>query len=266
MNYKNIMVAFLFMMFSTFVPIFEIQNSLYNEDNKEGSLYSGINKNMNELLRFSLASAKANVKEKKVYETALSSILKNEALEGEIQEKERIEEEKECEELKRLESSPPNVPNDDPYCKSYAFSYMYGMNITSVNSRQYSFLHSNDIHADENGFFIDKDGRLLVAVGTFYADNIGDKVDIMFDDGSVMKCVVGDFKSDHHTDSSHRYYYGYFDYQDVDGITLEPLWVQGDGSVLEFILDYDSWNGYRPEQFESPHRIDKILDLTREGL
>ena len=61
------------------------------------------------------------------------------------------------------------------------------------------------------------DGRMCVAVGTYYGLT-GTKLDITLSNGTIMYCIVGDSKSDHHTDSSHRV-------------------CQGNGSIVEFIVD-----------------------------
>ncbi len=62
------------------------------------------------------------------------------------------------------------------------------------------------------------DGRYLVALGTYYTSTIGQYVDIMLEDGTVLPCILGDVKSDTHTDETRRY----------------QKW---DKSVLEFIVD-----------------------------
>lgn len=70
---------------------------------------------------------------------------------------------------------------------------------------------------DENGF-----RRIgiyyLVALGTFYAKNIGDTFTITFEDGSQIQIMVGDVKANEHTDINNQY-------------TLH------DGSIVEFIVD-----------------------------
>lgn len=62
------------------------------------------------------------------------------------------------------------------------------------------------------------DGRMLIALGTHYTSTIGQYVDIELEDGTILACMLGDVKSDTHTDDTHRY----------------QRW---DKSVVEFIVD-----------------------------
>ena len=147
-----------------------------------------------------------------------------------------------------------NVPNNEPLCKSEAFSYEYKQNITKKTSDQYKQLLDPGIYTDSNGY-VKLGDRYLIAVGTGYAKNVGDKIDVLYEDGTILKCIVGDFKSDRHTDSSHRYHVGGMETRLVDidtgenfvlgtdtetrNVEVRDLEFQGDGSVVEFILD---WN------------------------
>lgn len=261
---RDYLFIMMLMMVCTFVPVKALSGDNIQERAK-GNLYAGSIKAVAESTRSSLFIAQASVKENHTYETALGNIEENASLGIEAYDEEKeLKEARQKEESERLDeeieeknmviNESANVPNEDPMCRSYAFSYMYGMNITSVNSMQYKFIHSGSVMPDDNGYLIDSDGRYLVAVGTYFANNIGDKIDILFDDGTILKCVVGDFKADRHTDETHRYYKGYLD---EDG-----AFHQGDGSVLEFILDYDTWNNTRLPQFETVH---KIVNITKIG-
>jgi len=57
---------------------------------------------------------------------------------------------------------------------------------------------------DENGFR-KIDGRYCVAVGTYYSSFCGSLLDITLENGTVIKCIVGDIKQDIHTDELHMY-------------------------------------------------------------
>ena len=59
--------------------------------------------------------------------------------------------------------------------------------------------------------------RYLVALGSAYADEVGQKIDIVMESGQIIPAIVGDFKADEHTDE-----YG-----------STQRW---DGSVVEFIV------------------------------
>lgn len=58
----------------------------------------------------------------------------------------------------------------------------------------------------------------MVALGTFYAQEIGQTYIITFEDGSEIRTIVGDVKADEHTDSNNQYHLR-------------------DGSIVEFIID-----------------------------
>lgn len=74
--------------------------------------------------------------------------------------------------------------------------------------------------------YTDEDGmrkvgrRYCIAVGTFYTSEIGTKVDLMMENGNEIPCIVGDIKSDQHTDELHQ--------RGANG-----------GCVAEFIVDTD---------------------------
>lgn len=61
----------------------------------------------------------------------------------------------------------------------------------------------------------------VVALGSYYADHIGDRFKITLESGEEFTAVVGDFKADVHTDASNRY---------------TPM-SNGRKNVLEFIVD-----------------------------
>lgn len=61
------------------------------------------------------------------------------------------------------------------------------------------------------------DGYPLVAVGTYYADKVGYKIEVYLDTGVSFIAIVGDIKADKHTDESNR--------------------ITSTGNVVEFIVD-----------------------------
>ena len=61
------------------------------------------------------------------------------------------------------------------------------------------------------------EGRYLVALGFAYADMVGEKIDVVMEDGTVIPVMIGDFKALEHTD-------------DNNSITVH------DGSIIEFIV------------------------------
>lgn len=98
-------------------------------------------------------------------------------------------------------------------------TYMSYQAITNKESDQY-VLQQQAVTV--NGFRM-VDDRYLIAVGTHYAKQCGIKLDVTLDDGSVVKCIVGDIKQDIHTDSNNQY-------------------VIHNGNIVEFIVDVKSLN------------------------
>ena len=104
-----------------------------------------------------------------------------------------------------------------PESRSNFKSWMDYRTITNRSSRQWTLQQS--AWTDADGFRRFGDDYYMVAVGTYYLkDGVGDVLEIEFSSGIVIKAVVGDIKSDRHTDETRRF-------------TLT------DGSVVEFIVD-----------------------------
>ena len=94
-------------------------------------------------------------------------------------------------------------------------TYMDYRAITNKNSKQWELQQ----HAWTEGRGFRKIGEhFLVAVGTFYADEVGKELLIEFEDGQQIKAIVGDIKQDKHTDPTNRY-------------------VPVNGNIVEFIVD-----------------------------
>lgn len=97
-------------------------------------------------------------------------------------------------------------------------SYMSYKAITNRNSKQYEL--QKYAYTDYLGLRC-VDGRICVAVGTYYTNTIGTKLDIVMKNGAVIECIVGDIKADIHTDKLNRQH-------------------SIDKSVIEFIVDVKS--------------------------
>jgi len=94
-------------------------------------------------------------------------------------------------------------------------TYMDFRAITNKNSKQWQLQQ----HAWTEGRGFRKIGEhFLVAVGTFYANEVGKELLIEFEDGQQIKAIVGDIKQDRHTDPTNRY-------------------VPINGNIVEFIVD-----------------------------
>ena len=106
-----------------------------------------------------------------------------------------------------------DVPTGDTAFKSY-MSYKA---ITNKKSSQYKL--QRRCWTDGNGLRRYKT-YYVVALGSYYADNIGDTFRITTEDGHSFECVVGDFKADRDTDKLNQY---------------TPM--QGRKCVVEFVVD-----------------------------
>lgn len=94
-------------------------------------------------------------------------------------------------------------------------SYMGYQSITCKASKQYKL--QQKAKTGKYGIRTVK-GRYLIAMGTYYTKNVGDKFDIKLSDGTILKCMIGDIKSDRHTDTKRQKQ-------------------KYDGSIIEFISD-----------------------------
>lgn len=103
-------------------------------------------------------------------------------------------------------------------------TYMGWQCITAVASRQYKLRTAAGMNFDEEGFAKIGD-RYVVAVTTTFG-NVGDYIDVYQEDGTVIKCIIGDIKS-----------------QGDAGCTK---WGHDNGQcVVEFVVDKSSWYGNR---------------------
>lgn len=109
------------------------------------------------------------------------------------------------------------VPDGDTSFKSY----MDYRAITNICSDQFKL--QQECVTDSHGLRRYGDDY-VIAVGSYYSKNIGDRLTITLDNGSSFTAVVGDFKANKHTDSTNRYYA-------MSG---------GKKNVIEFIVDTDA--------------------------
>ena len=121
------------------------------------------------------------------------------------------------------------------------YAYMGWQCITNKSTDQYKFMVSTGMQFDEEGFGKVGD-RYVVAVTETYG-NVGDFIDVVQEDGTVLKCVIGDFKGIH-----------------------ESKWGHSNGkSVVEFVVDKASWYG-NPDKYVSKLHpewiqcVDKIIN------
>lgn len=132
-----------------------------------------------------------------------------------------------------------NVPNWECGCKSATKTHMSYRAITSKCSPQYK-LQQSAFTSDCGIRMIGN--RYMVAVGTHYADKVGQEITVIMCSGEQIQCVVGDFKADSHTDESHRYHVGGYE---------NGKYYAGDGSVIEFIVDTSTYSTEKiPNEFD----------------
>lgn len=102
-----------------------------------------------------------------------------------------------------------------PHIDSSFKAYMDYRTITNMSSDQWKL--QKLAHTDTSGIRM-IDNMYMVAVGTYYADRCGVILDITFDSGKTIKCIVGDIKDDRHTDTLKQH---------------------SNGNIVEFIVDDD---------------------------
>ena len=94
-------------------------------------------------------------------------------------------------------------------------TYMDYEKITNKSSRQW---HLQQLAYTDSEGFRKFNGSYLVAVGTYYADEVGKEFRVTLDSGIVFHAMVGDIKQDIHTDANNQY-------------------VTTNGNIMEFIVD-----------------------------
>lgn len=97
-------------------------------------------------------------------------------------------------------------------------SYMSWKAITNTDSKQYKLQKS--CWTDKKGLRRYKQDY-VIALGSYYANYIGERFTITLDSGKTFTAIVGDFKADKHTDETNKY---------------TPM-ENGRKNVVEFIVD-----------------------------
>lgn len=101
-------------------------------------------------------------------------------------------------------------------------TYMDYTAVTNRNSSQYQLLHSQKAYT-RKGFRM-YDGYYCVAMGSYYSRQIGTKFYVTLSNGRTLRCILGDQKSDRHTNETHQY-------------------AKKNKDILEFIVDGMSLSG-----------------------
>ena len=109
-----------------------------------------------------------------------------------------------------LDYTSMEVPNNSEFK-----SYMSYKTIGDKNSDQYKLISE---YEDTECGIMAVDGRYVVAVGTYYTDEVGTKIDLVMENGETVGAIVGDIKANQHTDAKNQQH-------------------KVDGSVVEFLVD-----------------------------
>lgn len=115
-----------------------------------------------------------------------------------------------------VEPNPNFVIRDTPSNNSFK-SYMDANKIEDTTSQQFQLLSQYEL--SDIGVYV-VDGRYCIAMGSYYTKEIGTKIDLVMENGSVVECILADCKADCDTDSTNR---------------QNP-----NGSIAEFIVDTKS--------------------------
>ena len=107
-----------------------------------------------------------------------------------------------------------DIPKD--YNKIDHKTFMDYRTITATSTPQWK-LQTYYAHTGPMGIRV-VDGRFCIALGSHFTTTIGQYVDVILENGITIPCILGDQKSDRHTDALH----------------IAHRW---DGSIVEFIID-----------------------------
>lgn len=99
--------------------------------------------------------------------------------------------------------------------------------ITDKSSAQYKLIYSDEIKVCNDGLLRDDKGYVGVALGSYYADKVGDRFIVTFEDGSKAKFIVLDMKAD----------------KDTNGGANHKI----DNSMIEFVIDTNMAQQTYPE-------------------
>jgi hypothetical protein len=94
-------------------------------------------------------------------------------------------------------------------------TYMDYKTITTTTSKQWSL---QQLATTDSKGFRRLNNDYIVAVGTFYSEEVGKQLKVTLDSGRSFTAIVGDIKQNRHTDSNNQY-------------------IPTNGNIIEFIVD-----------------------------
>lgn len=89
------------------------------------------------------------------------------------------------------------IEHDMPYNNGFK-SFMPYTTITDKTSQQYKLQYQYAYTGDYG--IREVDGRYCIAVGTAFDVSVGTYVDLILENGTVLQCIIGDYKDDEDTD------------------------------------------------------------------
>lgn len=152
------------------------------------------------------------------------------------------------EDLKFINRGVFNIP--ESYTLRDFKSYEDYRAITSKVSKHYKLQNEYAITSPDGLRKVN--GRYCIAVGSYFTTAIGQYIDVILENGTVISCILGDQKSDAHTDALHIAH-------------------KSDGSIVEFIVDLDVLDSiprgmgsvsYVYEEWKSPVAQIIVYDLN----
>ena len=185
----------------------------------------------------------ARIEEQKAAEVAAAQNAAEEAAAEQARiaaEEEQARQERIAAEQALCDNAPVNIP---AVANRTAHPYMPYKAVTSRDTVQYKLLHGADAHSDVVTGLRMVGDRYCIAIGQGYGLRAGDKVDVVLEDGTYIKCIVGDMKAIVDTDPTRRY-------QNTDR------------NVVEMIVDYRVFRK-NPDQYLTLFGGKKVVKLVK---
>lgn len=145
-----------------------------------------------------------------------------------------------------------------PKLKEQYITYEPYNAITSEGTPHYKL--RNLATSTEDGYRI-YNGSVLVALASYYGTDIGTTYNIYFDDDKVLKAILGDNKSDLHTDPSHKYRDSSDKYDGSSGNIVEIIF---DTSIYKNLGDKEKMNKIN-KKINSDYP-GKVVKIERTGV
>lgn len=118
-----------------------------------------------------------------------------------------------------VEETPEEITsNKNTVIKAFPHkSFKSYMRWTALHPQSKQGLFAAKATADSETGIMMYNGRYLIALGSAYADYVGEEIDVIMESGQIIPAVIGDFKADEHVDENHSTHLM-------------------DGSVIEFVV------------------------------